>query len=134
MYLLDLSALWRMQREPAVLEHWRATIEAGELRSCAPQRVEVLRSARNATEFDQMSRDLTLFYPDASVPKNVWRWIDTAQHTLVRAGALRAFSVVDLVICGTSVHHGLTVLHDDRDFDTAARHLTDMRSQRVRSG
>jgi predicted nucleic acid-binding protein len=121
-----------MQREPAILEHWRAVIEAGEIRSCAPQRVEVLRSARNAREFDEMCRDLTLFYPDVSVPKNVWRWIDAAQHTLVRAGSLRAFGVVDLLVCGTSVQHGLTVLHDDNDFETAARHLTDVRARRVR--
>ena len=59
------------------------------------------------------------------------RWIDAAQHTLVRAGSLRAFGVVDLLVCGTSVQHGLTVLHDDNDFETAARHLTDVRARRV---
>ena len=78
-----------------------------------------------------MSSDLLDFYPDVSVSKGVWRWIDAAQHALVRVGVLRAFSLVDLLICGTAAQHGLEILHDDADFLTAARHLTDVRERRV---
>jgi predicted nucleic acid-binding protein len=131
-YLIDSSALWRLQRDPDVRERWRAAVEAGEVRSCSPQRIEMCRSARDLAEFEQMTRDLALFYPDVAVPKGVWRWTDAAQHVLVRAGALRAFSLVDLLICGTAAHHGLAILHDDGDFETAARHLTDVRQRRIR--
>ena len=65
------------------------------------------------------------------LPDGVWRWIDAAQHTLARAGALRALSVVDLLICGVAAQHGLEILHDDRDFVVAARHLTDVRQRRI---
>ena len=82
-------------------------------------------------EFDQMGRDLTLQYPDVPVPKTIWRWADAAQHALVRAGSIRAFSLVDLLICGTAAQTGRVVLHDDRDFETAAQHLSDVRQRRI---
>lgn len=131
MYLIDSSALWRLWREPEIQRRWQVTVEAGQLRTCSPQRIEICRSARNLTEFETMSEDLQLFYPDVPVPKGIWRWVDTAQHSLALAGTLRVLSVVDLVVCGVAAHHGLEVLHDDNDFVTAARHLTDVRQRRI---
>jgi len=130
-YLVDSSALWRIQRDATVRERWRPAIEAGEVGSCAPQRIELFRSARRVTEFEEMGRDLALHYPDVPVPKGIWRWADAAQHTLVRAGTIRAFSLVDLLICGIAAQNGLVVLHDDRDFETAAQHLSDVRQRRI---
>lgn len=131
MYLADSSALWRIQRDPAIAGRWRPSLEAGEVGSCNPQRIEMCRSARNAAEYDEMSRDLRMFYPDVGVPKVIWRWIDSAQYTLARVGVLRAFSLVDLLVCGVAAQHALTVLHDDGDFETASRFLTDVRERRV---
>ena len=101
------------------------------MRSCAPQRIELCRSARNVFELDEMSNDLERFYPEVGVPKGTWRWIDAAQQALVRAGVLRAFSLVNLMVCATAAAHGLVILHDDGDFETAARYLVDVRDQRV---
>lgn len=131
MYLVDSSALWRIQRDDTVRERWRPAIEAGELGSCAPQRIELLRSARTVTEFEEMSRDLAVHYPDVPVPKTIWRWADSAQHMLIRSGTIRAFSLVDLLVCGTAAQHGRVILHDDHDFETAAQHLTDVRQRRI---
>jgi len=77
---------------------------------------------------NQTFRDL---YPDVSVPKSVWRWIDSAQHQLAGSGAVRALSVVDLLICGTAAARGLVVLHDDADYELAERHLPEVRAQRI---
>jgi predicted nucleic acid-binding protein len=77
---------------------------------------------------NQMFRDV---YPDVPVPKSVWRWLDSAQHQLAGAGAIRALSVVDLLICGTAAARGLVVLHDDADYELAERHLRDVRARRV---
>lgn len=71
-------------------------------------------------------------YPDASVPKTAWPWIESAQHRLIRRGAHRAMSVADLLIAATAAHHGLIVLHDDNDFGTMATHLTDVLERGVR--
>jgi predicted nucleic acid-binding protein len=73
--------------------------------SCNPQRVEFSRS--------------------------VWRWIDSAQYRLLRHGAHRALSAVDLLICATAADRDLVVLHDDADFATASRWLPDVRDQSV---
>jgi predicted nucleic acid-binding protein len=38
---------------------------------------------------------------------------------------------VDLIIAATAAHHGLTVLHDDADYRTVARHAPDLTEQCV---
>ena len=70
-------------------------------------------------------------YPDIPLPKNVWRWVESAQYRLLLAGTHRALSCVDLLICACAAIHGLVVLHDDHDFVTAARVLTDLRERPV---
>nr|WP_107365146.1 hypothetical protein [Streptomyces aidingensis] len=40
-------------------------------------------------------------------------------------------SVVDWLVAATAAHHGLVLLHDDKDFSAAARHLSDLREQNV---
>ena len=70
-------------------------------------------------------------YPDASMPKAAWRWVESAQYRLLRQGAHRALSAVDLLICATAAQHDLIVLHDDKDFVTAARCLPDVRERSI---
>jgi predicted nucleic acid-binding protein len=79
-----------------------------------------------------MSGMFDALYPDAAVPKGAWRWIESAQYRLLRRGAHRAMSAVDLLICATAAQHDLVVLHDDADFVTAARYLPDVRERAVR--
>jgi predicted nucleic acid-binding protein len=130
-FLVDSSAVWRLQRQPELTEAWNSFLLSGAVGSCEPQRSEFRRSARNADEFDQMNQTFHDVYPDVPVPKSVWRWMDSAQHRLAGAGAVRALSVVDLLVCGTAAASGLVVLHDDADYELAERHLPDVRARRV---
>ena len=130
-FLVDSSAVWRLARHPELSDAWSSTLLSGAIGSCEPQRAEFRRSARNVLEFDQMNAMFADLYPDVAVPKSAWRWIDSAQHTLAAAGAARALSVVDLLVCAVATARGLVVLHDDADFDLAARHLPDLVAQRV---
>jgi predicted nucleic acid-binding protein len=130
-FLVDSSAVWRLQRQPELTEAWSASLLSGAVGSCEPQRAEFRRSARNADEFDQMNQTFHDVYPDVPVPKSVWRWMDSAQHRLAGAGAVRALSVVDLLVCGTAAASGLVVLHDDADYELAEPHLPDVRARRV---
>ncbi len=130
-FLVDSSAVWRLQRQPELTEAWNSSLVSGAIGSCEPQRAEFRRSARNVDEFDQMNQTFREVYPDVPVPKSVWRWIDSAQHRLAGAGAVRALSVVDLLICGTAAAGGLVVLHDDADYELAERHLPGVRARRV---
>jgi predicted nucleic acid-binding protein len=124
---VDSSAVWRLHRQPEFTELWDSSLLSGAVGSCEPQRAEFRRSARNADEFDQMSQMFRDIYPYVPVPKSVWQWIDSAQHRLAGAGAVRALSVVDLLICGTAAARGLVILHDDADYELAQRHLPDVR-------
>jgi predicted nucleic acid-binding protein len=65
-------------------------------------------------------------YPDVAVPKTAGRWISGVQYQLARAGQHRSASAVDLIIAATAAHHGLTVLHNDGDYRTVARHAPDL--------
>jgi predicted nucleic acid-binding protein len=132
-YLLDSSALWRILRDAALRAAWVSVVSVGVVGSCHPQRVEFRRSARTIDEYDQMSGMFDALYPDAAVPKGAWRWIESAQYRLLRHGAHRELSAVDLLICATAAQHDLVVLHDDNDFVTAARHLPDLRERSIHS-
>lgn len=132
-YLVDSSAVWRLQRHTELADAWSSALLGGAIGSCEPQRAEFRRSARNAAEFDQMNDMFSALYPDVAMPKSVWRWIDSAQSLLASAGVVRALSVVDLLVCATASARGLVVLHDDPDFDLTARHLRDVDVQRVLS-
>lgn len=130
-FLIDSSALWRIQRDATLRRRWTSPIDDGFVRSCAPQRAEFKRSARSVAEFDMWSQMFADYYPDVAVPKTAWRWIDAFQHRLAAEGAIGAFSMVDLLLCATAAHQGLIVLHDDRDFETASRLLADVRQHRI---
>ena len=130
-FLVDSSAVWRLQRHAELTEAWSVPLLSGAVGSCEPQRAEFRRSARNSDEFEQMNTMFRDVYPDVPVSKSVWQWIDSAQHRLARVGAARALSVVDLLICGTAATRGLVVLHDDADYELAERHLPDVIARRV---
>jgi predicted nucleic acid-binding protein len=130
-YLLDSSALWRILRDAALRAAWAEVVSVGAAGSCHPQRVEFRRSARTIDEYDQMSEMFAALYPDVAIPKAAWRWIESTQYRLLRHGAHRALSTVDLLICATAAQHDLVVLHDDNDFATAARYLPDLRERNI---
>jgi predicted nucleic acid-binding protein len=130
-YLIDSSALWRILRDDDVRARWSPFVAEGVIRSCHPQRTEFRRSARNLDEYEQMTQMFADLYPDIPVPKRAWAWIESAQYRLLRAGAHRALSVVDLLMCATAAHHRLAILHDDNDFATAAHSLDDLHERRV---
>jgi len=125
-FLLDSSALWRVLRHAGLRAAWSDVVSAGAAASCDPQRLEFRRSARTIDEYEQMTEMFAALYPDVPVPKGAWRWMESAQFRLLRNGAHRALSTVDLLICATAAQHDLVVLHDDNDFATAARYLPDL--------
>lgn len=133
-FLVDSSAMWRLQRHPELTAAWTAALLSGAVGSCEPQRAEFRRSARNVDEFHQINRAFAELYPDVPVPKSVWRWIESAQHRLASVGGVRALPVVDLLVCGTAAANGLVILHDDCDYELAERHFTDVEARRVVEG
>ncbi|WP_426364403.1 PIN domain-containing protein [Streptomyces sp. E-08] len=131
-YLLDTSGLVRLLGDPVLQSAWYDAIDAGAIASCYPQRAEFLYSARDGREYDEIAEMFDDLYPDVAVPKNAGRWIGSVQHRMAKAGEHRSASAVDLIIAATAAHHGLTVLHDDADYRTLARHAPDLSEHCVR--
>lgn len=132
-YLLDTSGLVRLLGDGSLQKSWYDAIEGQTIGSCYPQRTEFLYSARDSGEYDEIAEMFGDLYPDVSVPKNAGRWIAAVQHRMARAGEHRSASAVDLIIAATAAVHGLTVLHDDSDYRTVARHAPDLTEHNVRS-
>jgi predicted nucleic acid-binding protein len=131
-YLLDASGLWQLLRTPAVMAAWSDHIAAGSLRVCEPTRVEFLYSATGPAHRDDLADELDTLCGLAPVPKNGWRWADSAQYKLTQKGQHRGPGPIDLLVCATAVHHGLTVLHVDNDFAAVADVMPEVRQRDIR--
>jgi predicted nucleic acid-binding protein len=132
-YLLDTSGLVRLLGDPGLQEAWYDALDAEAIASCYPQRTEFLYTARTASEYEEITEMFGDLYPDAPVPKNAGRWIASVQRHMAQAGEHRSASAVDLMIAATAAHHGLTVLHDDADYRTVARHASDLSEHDIRN-
>jgi predicted nucleic acid-binding protein len=102
MYLLDTSGLVRLLSDVKLQEAWYDAVDAEAIGSCYPQRTEFLYTARNASEYEEITEMFGDLYPDVSVPKNAGRWIASVQRYLAQAGAHRSASAVDLMIAATA--------------------------------
>jgi predicted nucleic acid-binding protein len=131
-YLLDTSGLVRLLGNPDLQDVWYDAVDAEAIGSCYPQRAEFLYSARDRSEYDEITEMFGDLYPDVAVPKNAGRWISSIQRQMAVAGEHRSASVVDLMIAATAAHHGLTVLHDDADYRTVARHAPELSEHNIR--
>ncbi|MGW2937220.1 PIN domain-containing protein [Streptomyces sp. NPDC001156] len=131
-YLMDTSAYVHLATDPADLRRWDAEIETGAIGMCEATRAEILFSATGPADRDAMEADLNDMFGTVHVPKDVWRWADRAQYKLTQTGQHRAAGVIDLVLCATAAHHGLTILHRDNDFATVARVLAEVDQHDVR--
>ncbi|ALO08552.1 hypothetical protein AQF52_2958 [Streptomyces venezuelae] len=131
-YLVDTSAYVHLGGDPATLQHWHTEIKRGAVGICEPTRAEILFSATNADHREKLDETISDLFGTVRVPKDAWQWVETAQYKLTQKGQHRAAGVVDLLLCATAVHHGLTILHRDNDFATVARVLQEVEQQDVR--
>ena len=132
-YLLDASGLWHLLRTPELMTAWEGHIAAGALRVCEATRTEFLYSATGPAHRDELAEELDTLAELAPVPKTAWRWVDTAQYKLTQKGQHRAAGPLDLLVCATAVHHGLTVLHVDNDYPTVAAVLPELQQRDIRT-
>jgi predicted nucleic acid-binding protein len=132
-HLVDSSALWFLFREGSrALEALHEHIATGALRICEATRTEFLYSATSASDRDLLIEDLDLIVQPVPVPKQAWRWVETAQYKLTQRGLHRSAGPIDLLVCATAVHHDLTVLHVDNDFRTVASVMSELRERDAR--
>lgn len=117
-YLVDKSALARMPLAP-VRERLAPIIAAGEAASCALIDVEVLFSARNSRDYEQIRARRKLSYVSIPITESILQRAIAVQGRLAKRGQHR-IPIPDLIIAATAEAANATVLHYDADFDRIA--------------
>jgi predicted nucleic acid-binding protein len=120
-YLIDTSAVWRLLRDTDFALPWHASITAGLVGICPITELETLRSARSPKEAAELEDWLgEVFLPYETDERDIRRAC-AVQRKLMHLGTHRAPGPSDLIIAATAERHGLSLLHDDNDFDAIAK-------------
>jgi len=110
--LADKSALERATPE---------TLELGEICLCAIVRLEMLYSARSASDYERIENDLDAFR-DLRMDAETIATAVGAQRELSRRGRHR-LPIPDLLIAACAQQHQAAVLHMDRHYEVLAEVL-----------
>jgi predicted nucleic acid-binding protein len=129
-WLIDKSALVRLAscRDPAA---WATRIERGLVRITTITHLEIGYSARSGEDLRTATRcpPLSVMPLEYLTPAIENRSLEVLT-LLADRGQHRAPSIPDLIIAATAELAGLTVLHDDKDFDLIAE-ITGQPTERV---
>lgn len=117
-WLLDKSAAARSadERVGAQLSEL-----AGSLYLCPVGQLEQLYSARSARDYDTLDADLREAFPLVAAPADVFdRALDLQRDLAHHHGMWHRTPIPDLLVACTALHHGLGIVHVDRDFERIA--------------
>ena len=84
--------------------------------------IEVLRACGGRESYREWKQVLFATFPLATEPDDVLDRARVLQATLATTSQHQGPGAIDLIIALTAVRHGMSVLHDDRDFGTIAKH------------
>lgn len=100
----------------------------GELYICEVGLLEQLYSARSASDYDKMERDLRSSFDVLPAPPDVLGLAQSLQRDLAHhRGLWHRRPIPDLLIAVTALHHGVGVVHADNDFALIAQ-VTNLRT------
>ncbi len=128
-YLIDTSALVRILRRQ-VDAVWRERAGDGLVAVCEPVLVETMTVA-GVKEHQQLKQQLLDTYPWVTRPEHTWESVWRVHDALAAHSAHQGLSVADLLVVATALHHRLTVLHLDADFETVARIVPEFQQERI---
>jgi len=118
-WLLDKSAAARSSDERVGAQ---LTELAGSLFLCPVGELEQLYSARSAQDYDALEADLRDTFEIISTPPDLFERAHDLQRDLAHHhGMWHRTPIPDLLIACTALHHGLGVVHVDRDFERIAQ-------------
>jgi predicted nucleic acid-binding protein len=128
-YLVDTSALVRIVRRQ-VDGHWHEQVTRGLVAICDPVLVETLTIA-DAKAYTRVEDALREAYPWVPVPDDAWDIITSVRRELATKSVHQGLSVADHLVAATAIRLKLTVLHEDADFETAAKMIPQLKQQRI---
>ena len=116
--MLDKSALARMTDE-SVRRRLAPVIEAGEAATCSMVDLEVLFSARNHQDHEDIRARRDLAYERIPLTQEIFDRAVEVQGELARRGHHR-LPIPDLVVAAAAESAGIVVLHYDEHFERIA--------------
>lgn len=128
-WILDKSAAARVD-----LDDVRSELRelAGMLYICPVGELEQRYSARSATEYDELAAELATTFPRAEAPPDIFeRALELQRDLAHHHGMWHRTAIPDLLIAETALHHGLGVVHVDRDYERIAE-VRPLQSRRLR--
>lgn len=118
-WLLDKSAAARSSDERVGAQLAEL---AGSLFLCPVGELEQLYSARSAKDYDALEADLRDTFEIIATPPDLFERAHDLQRDLAHHhGMWHRTPIPDLLIACTALHHGLGVIHVDRDFERIAQ-------------
>ena len=120
MVLVDTSVWIEVLRKPARLS-LEKLVEFDEITTCLPVVQEVLQGIGSDVAFRGV-RDAMLALPIVESPLGEAAYLDAVDlYRRARRAGFTIRSGVDCLIAACAIRHGLTILHNDRDFPSIAR-------------
>lgn len=120
LYLIDTSGLFRILQE-RLRQAWSDQLVAGVIAVCPVVELEFLYSARSIADRLEKQRLLADVFGWVSMSDRAWERAREIQQLMTETGTHRSAGPIDLLIAATAERERLTVLCDDRDFETVAR-------------
>jgi predicted nucleic acid-binding protein len=119
-YCVDTSA-WHHATTPEVANRWIAALSADQVGICDQVRLEILYSARSATDYDALADELDAL-ARISIDTETFARAYQVQRELAHVGGLhhRSVKIADLIIAAAAELSGTVVWHYDEDYDRVA--------------
>jgi hypothetical protein len=119
--LADTSAWTSRRHASTVEESFAQALAEGRIATCAPVRIELLESTRDAAEFAARRGTLDSL-PLVAVGAREWRRAEDVYFQLAERGPLhhRQVPMPDLLIAAAAERAEIPVLHYDRHFELIA--------------
>lgn len=119
LYLIDTSGLFRIFQDK-LRQAWADQLAAGVIAVCPVVELEFLYSARSLADRLAKKRLLREVFGWVPMSDRAYERADMVQQLLIEVGKHCSAGPVDLLIAATAERERLTVLCDDRDYQTVA--------------
>lgn len=119
LYLIDTSGLFRILQDK-LRQAWAGELASGVIALCPVVELEFLYSARSLADRLEKQRLLRTGFGWVPMTDRAYERAEAVQQLLTETGKHRLAGPIDLLIAATAEQQHLTVLCDDRDFETVA--------------
>jgi hypothetical protein len=118
-YLIDTSGMFRIL-QAELRKAWSDQLAAGVIAICPIVELEFLYSARSLADRLEKQRLTHDLFGWVAMHEGAYERAGEVQQLLTETGTHRSAGPIDLLIAATAERERLTVLCDDRDFETVA--------------